>query len=153
MWSRKQARLVVRELPCYLVHTTIPNYNWVKRLSADVLCWNCKSFYEVNQKFKRFLLFFSIPHHTKRKPRVVAKSCTYRCVPRFANPLYSLFLNSRTKKWHIGALLATLFECVNLLLTGLVTHYSDQFEEALIKPTKHAPEFEPWINKINTHVN
>ena len=36
------------------------------------------------------LLFFSISRNTKRKPRGRGKSCTYRCVPRRANPLFSI---------------------------------------------------------------
>ena len=43
----------------------------------------------VNQKFKRFLLCLSIPHHTKRKLSGLAKLCTYRCVPRCANLLFT----------------------------------------------------------------
>ena len=70
----------------YLVHTTIPNYNWVTRILANTLGGNFNSFYEVNQKFKRFLLFFSIPRHTKRKPSGGAKSSAYGCVPPHANP-------------------------------------------------------------------
>ena len=48
----------------HLVHTTIPNYNRVTRIIlAHILGGNFKSFCEVNQKFQRFLLFFSIPRH------------------------------------------------------------------------------------------
>ena len=44
----------------YLLHTIIPNYNWVTRVLAHTLSCSFNSFYEVNQKLKRFLLFFSI---------------------------------------------------------------------------------------------
>ena len=72
----------------YLVLTTIPNYNWVTRISAHTFCWNFNSFHEV--KFKCVLLIFSIPHHTKRKPSGVAESCAYRCVPRRTNLLLKM---------------------------------------------------------------
>ena len=44
-------------------------------------------FCEINQKFKRFPLFFCTRGHTKRKPSGGAKTCSYRCVPRHANSL------------------------------------------------------------------
>ena len=45
-----------------LVHTTSPNYNQVTRMLKHTLGGNFKLFCEVNQKLKRFLLFFSIDH-------------------------------------------------------------------------------------------
>ena len=74
----------------YSVHVTIP-YNSVTRLSAHALCWTYKPFHEANQDIKfsilsifvvRVFLYRAmqrISHCTKRKPRFVAKSCTYRC--------------------------------------------------------------------------
>ena len=50
----------------YLVHTTLPNYNSMTRILTHTLCGNFELFCEVNQNFMHFLLFFSIPHHTKR---------------------------------------------------------------------------------------
>ena len=41
----------------YLFHTTIPNYNWVKRASTNTLSWNFNSFYEVNQVQTFFVVF------------------------------------------------------------------------------------------------
>ena len=76
----------------YSDHIIIPNCNWVTRILAHTLGRNFYSFYEVNYKFKPFLLFFSIPHHTKRKPSSEAKLCAYGCVPCCANPLY-MFCN------------------------------------------------------------
>ena len=69
----------------YLVHTTIPNYEWqeyqhthsVKILNTSMK-WISSS-----------PVFYSIPCFTKRKPRDVAKLCVYKCVPRCANPLYT----------------------------------------------------------------
>ena len=75
----------------YLVHYHIPyitlsNYNWVTRISEYILGRNCKSLHEVKSS-SVFVVFFSIPRYTKRKPRDVAKLCAYRCVPRRANSL------------------------------------------------------------------
>ena len=66
----------------YLVHTTVPNYNTVTRILALTLGINF-----TNHKFKRLLLFFSIPRHTRRKPSVGEKSCAHRCVLLRANSL------------------------------------------------------------------
>ena len=41
----------------------------LRNISPHTLGWNFKSWYEVNQKKECFLLFFSTPRHTKRKPR------------------------------------------------------------------------------------
>ena len=49
--------------------------------------WSLKSNPEVNQKKRRFVMFFSIPRHNKRKPRGGAESCAYGCVSRRVNPL------------------------------------------------------------------
>ena len=65
-------------------HIYLVLYNCVTRISAQTLCWNFKLFYEVNQK-RCLLLFFSIPRHAKRKPRVVAKLFVNRCVLCRAN--------------------------------------------------------------------
>ena len=63
-WYRKKQQNV--QLRFNLVHTTIPNYNRVTRnISTHTLGGNFESFCKVNQKFQRFLLFFSIPRHTK----------------------------------------------------------------------------------------
>ena len=71
----------------YLVHTTIPNYNRVTRILGYTLGGNFESFCGVNQKFKRFLLFFSVPHH--KGNQVAGQNRTpYRCVPRHANSLF-----------------------------------------------------------------
>ena len=76
----------------YLVHITIPNYDRVTRILKHTR-GRIKSCYKVNQKKQQFLLFFSIPHHTKRKQRIGSKSYAYGCVPRRANPLiYSSFV-------------------------------------------------------------
>ena len=48
----------------YLVHYTI-SFNRVTRILEHILGGNLKLFCEVNQKFQRFLLFFSILRHTK----------------------------------------------------------------------------------------
>ena len=56
----------------YLAHIIIPSCNWVTRILVHTLYWIFYSFYEVNQKFKHFCSFFSIPRHTKRKPSVGA---------------------------------------------------------------------------------
>ena len=48
------------------LHTTIPNYNRVTRISAHTLGGKFESFCEVNQKFQHFCSFFSsISCHTK----------------------------------------------------------------------------------------
>ena len=48
----------------YLVQTTLSNFNQVIRISANTLIWNFKSFHKIG-KFKRFLMFSSIPSCTK----------------------------------------------------------------------------------------
>ena len=72
----------------YLVHTTIPNYNWVTRISAHT--FNSVEILILSKLIKSssiLLLFFSILCHAERKPSNVTKSCTYRCVLCRANPL------------------------------------------------------------------
>ena len=73
----------------FFLVNTIPNYNSVIRILAHTLGGNFESFCEVNQKLKHFL-FFSIPHHSKRKPGGRAKSRAYRYIPRRPNPLYAI---------------------------------------------------------------
>ena len=69
-----------------------------KNISTHTLGGNFKSFCEVNRKFQRFLLFSSIPHHTKGNQAAgqnhlrigayrVVQTLAYRCVSRRANPL------------------------------------------------------------------
>ena len=76
-----------------LVHTTIP----VTRILAHTLDWNFGSFYEVNQKFKHFLLFFSIPCYTKtkRQSKIVP---VWVHIPRCANLLYANSFDNDTPK-------------------------------------------------------
>ena len=59
----------------------------VTKILKHTLCWKFKSCYKVNQKKKQVLLFFSMPHHTERKPRSGEKSRAHACVQRRANPL------------------------------------------------------------------
>ena len=42
-----------------LVHTTLPNYNWVIRISAHTFAWNSK-YFQVNWKFKHFFVLFFV---------------------------------------------------------------------------------------------
>ena len=82
---------------CYFLFSSYHNtkLNRVTRIlthapQRHALGGNSKSFCKVNQKFKRFLLLFSKPRHTKRKPSRMAKSCTFRWVSRRANgPFYA----------------------------------------------------------------
>ena len=80
------------------------------RISAHTLGGNLKSFCEVNQKFKRFLLFFSIPRHTKGN-QAVEQNRAGRCVSRRANPLYEsvdvTFTFARTHQKHHAQCLCT----------------------------------------------
>ena len=57
------------------------------RILAHTLGENVKSFCKVNRKFQLFFFLFLYIAPYKRKPSSGAKSCTYRCVSRRANPL------------------------------------------------------------------
>ena len=82
----------------YLVHSTISNYNWVTRILAHTLGGNFESFCEVNPVFEHFVLFFSIPRHTKGNPSGRAK--LYRCILHRANPLLPLkFIQFYCRIW------------------------------------------------------
>ena len=81
-----------QNIPFYLVHTTLPNYNWVTRISISIhtqlkfqiLPWS-------KLKVQAFFLFVFL-HTTlyNKERRDVAKSCANRCITRRANPLWKL---------------------------------------------------------------
>ena len=68
-----------------LIHTTLPNYNQVRRISAHIHLVEILNPPWSNQNFKHFLLFFSIPCCTKETKRcckiVRASVSTMTCKP------------------------------------------------------------------------
>ena len=69
----------------YLLHTTI----CVTRILAYTFCWNFNSFYEVNQKFKCFLLFFSIIPYHKKGNQAEGQNCEHMHAYCIVQMLYS----------------------------------------------------------------
>ena len=73
--------------PFNLIHTTIPNYNWVTRILAhtlDFILSPAKNYIKSNSMFCCFSLYHMLQ---KKKSRSGAKSCAYRCIPSRAHPL------------------------------------------------------------------
>ena len=92
--SMVRYRKTQQNVPLLLFIYFIPQYqNYIEWQVTNTLGGNFKSFCEINQKFKRFLLFFSILRNTKRKPSDGAKSCVYKCVSHIVNPLYTPVLS------------------------------------------------------------
>ena len=87
----------------YLVHTTLPNYNHVTRISANTFGWNFITSYEVNRKFKRFLLLSFIPPCAKGNKEVLpncARIGGYRVVQTLFDGPMMLYLVPMYKSWN-----------------------------------------------------
>ena len=70
----------------YLVHITIPNYNWVKRIAAHTLGSNFKSFHEENWNSSISLFVFLhttlYTRETKSYGKIISmQECTASCKP------------------------------------------------------------------------
>ena len=78
----------------YLFHTKIQNYHRVKRISADTPDWNLKFFYELSQKFKRFVVVVVVVSLNNAVQKGLSTSFAYCCLPLRATPLYRCLQNA-----------------------------------------------------------
>ena len=75
----------------YLVHTTLPNYNRVTRISAHSHTLVYKFFHEVNPKLDLFFLFFSIPRSTKENQEMLQSRARTLGAYRVVQTVFSFY--------------------------------------------------------------